>query len=164
MLDRNKNIVARDDFLAAMRNVANSVTIVTTDGPVGKNGATVSSFCSVSADPPTVLVCLNKSGSTSTSIRENGVFCVNILAEDQAAIAEKFASHLADKAVLFADPQWLSHPSGAPVLTNTTAFFCSVADLVEATSHDIIIGSVTAVSVGRSKPLIYLDRTYRKVT
>jgi flavin reductase (DIM6/NTAB) family NADH-FMN oxidoreductase RutF len=48
--------VARDPFIRAMRGVANSVAIVTTDGVAGRHGATVSAFCSVSADPPSVLV------------------------------------------------------------------------------------------------------------
>lgn len=49
----------RDDFIAAMRQIASTVAVVTTAGPGGKHGATVSSFCSVSADPPTMLVCLH---------------------------------------------------------------------------------------------------------
>ena len=163
MLDTNDNDTAREKFLTAMRNVANSVTVVTTDGPVGKNGATVSSFCSVSADPPTLLVCLNKSGSTSSSIRDNGHFCINILSQNQAEIAEQFANPEADKDTLFAGQEWNNHPGNAPSLKRTTAFFCSVSNIVEANSHDIIIGAVNSVSMGTHKPLIYLDRTYHKV-
>ena len=51
-------LVPREDFLRAMRCVASSVTVVTTDGPGGRHGATVSAFCSLSADPPSALVCL----------------------------------------------------------------------------------------------------------
>ncbi len=155
--------VDREEFLTAMRNVANSVTVVTTDGPAGKNGATVSSFCSVSADPPTLLVCLNKSGSTSTSIRENGHFCINILSDDQTGIAKQFATPGNDKDVLFSQTNWTNRMQGVPALVGVTAFFCSVSDIVEATSHDVIIGAVTSVSIGAHKPLIYLDRTYHKI-
>ena len=163
MLDSHDNFVVREDFLAAMRNVANSVTVVTTDGPAGRNGATVSSFCSVSADPPTLLVCLNKSGSTSLSIRNNGIFCINILSENQVRFAEQFARHTDNKLALFEDAEWEHQTGPAPSLAGATSFFCSVSDIVESTSHDIIIGSVTAVSMGRSNPLVYLDRTYRKI-
>lgn len=155
--------VDRTDFLAAMRNVANSVTIVTTDGLAGKNGATVSSFCSVSADPPTLLVCLNRTGSTSHSIRENGQFCVNVLSETQTEIAIQFASHDADKISLFKDERWTTGNGTSPSLRLATSFFCAINEIVEATSHDIIIGAVRSVSIGAHNPLVYLDQRYRKV-
>ena len=64
----------RQDFINAMRTVASSVSVVTTDGPVGRHGATVSAFCSVSADPPTLLVCLNSGSRIARTVAENGQF------------------------------------------------------------------------------------------
>ena len=82
---------ARADFVAAMRGVANSVTIVTTDGPAGRCGATVSAFASVSADPPMVLVCLHAQSTIAALAQENGVFCVNVLPEGAGELAVRFA-------------------------------------------------------------------------
>ena len=58
----------RTAFIHAMRGVAASVTVVTTNGKAGRRGATVSAFCSVSADPPTILVCLNKSSGIADAV------------------------------------------------------------------------------------------------
>lgn len=153
----------RETFLVAMRNVANSVTVVTTDGDAGRNGATVSSFCSVSADPPTLLVCLNRSGSTASTIRLNGRFCVNILPENHRETAQAFARPDTPKLELFAKTPWQHDVGPCPYLDDATAFFCDVSEVMEATSHDIFIGNVKAVNNGYSKPLIYLDQAYHSV-
>jgi len=70
-----------------MRQVAATVTVVTTDGPSGQAGATVSAFTSLSADPPSVLVCLRADSRIARAVQDNGVFCVNVLPED-AVVAE----------------------------------------------------------------------------
>ena len=70
--------VPRKSFISAMRRVASSVTVVTTDGPGGRHGATVSAFYSV-ADPPSALVCLKADSRIARSVSaRNGVFCVNV--------------------------------------------------------------------------------------
>ena len=83
----------RTAFIHAMRGVAASVTVVTKNGKVGRRGATVSAFCSVSTDLPTILVCLNKSSGIADAVAENGLFNVNILRNDQAMIARRFAGN-----------------------------------------------------------------------
>ena len=83
----------RTAFIHAMRGVAASITVVTTNGKAGRCEATVSAFCSVSADPPTILVCLNKSSGIGGVVAENGLFNVNILRNDQAMIARRFAGN-----------------------------------------------------------------------
>ena len=72
----------RNAFIHAMRGVAASVMVVTTNGKAGRRGATVSAFCSVSADPQTILVCLNKSSEIADAVAENSLFNVNILRND----------------------------------------------------------------------------------
>ena len=146
-----------------MRNVANSVTVVTTDGPAGKYGATVSSFCSVSADPPTVLVCLNFNGQTAHAIRQNGTFCVNVLSENMAATAELFAGvTIPGETSQFNQGYWIESETRDPQLPGITAFACEIIEIVEATSHLVFIGSVCAVQFSDKKPLLYLDRTFSK--
>lgn len=155
----------RDDFLSAMSNVANSVTVVTTDGSGGRFGATVSSFCSVSADPPQVLVCLNHSGQTANAVVENGVFCVNVLPESGSELAMIFAGQTTtDELEKFSDPKWKKEQFTSPLLEDVTAFQCTVKETVSSTSHFIIIGEVVKVVEGNAPPLIYLNRKFVKTT
>lgn len=155
----------REEFLSAMSNVANSVTVVTTDGPGGIHGATVSSFCSVSADPPTLLVCLNQLGSTAEAVLKNKVFCVNVLPEESSELAVIFAGHTSLKELdRFSHPDWHKDGVTPPFLRNVTAFQCEVTETVNATSHFVIIGRVTDITDGNHPPLIYLNRQYCRTT
>ena len=91
----------RTAFISAMRGVGASVTVVTTNGKARRRGATVSAFCSVSADPPTILVCLNGSSGIAEAVAENRLFNVNILRADQKVIAQRFSGrddgHVTDR-------------------------------------------------------------------
>src|SRR4030088_2324579 len=82
----------RAQFLDGMSRAAFCVNVVTTDGPAGRAGVTVSAMSSVSADgnSPTVLVCIHHQSRTAAAIVENGVFCLNILRDDQSDIADRF--------------------------------------------------------------------------
>jgi len=73
-------MTTRDTFLEGMSRAASTVSIVTSDGPAGKVGVTVSAMSSVSADSerPSLLVCVNKNSRSADVIRENGRFCVNV--------------------------------------------------------------------------------------
>ena len=154
---------AREEFLTAMRNVANSVTVVTTNGSSGKHGATVSAFSSVSADPPTVLVCLNSASSILKHVTENTRFCVNVLPETEEYVASRFAGFHDDE---FKDRFiGISHQNidnQPPMLDGATAFHCDLDQTVVSGSHVICIGLVTATRPVAASPLIYLDRKYHK--
>ncbi len=154
----------REQFLAAMRNIANSVTIVTTNGPAGTSGATVSSFCSVSADPPTVLVCLNRDSRTAQFIEQNNVFAVNVLPDNQEKLAKIFAG-LADtlEEDRFQHGEWIDGHDHLPMLKGATDFTCKVVEKVTATSHHIFIGEVTGINIGADSPLLYMDQKFLQV-
>ncbi|MGB0852629.1 MAG: flavin reductase family protein [Pikeienuella sp.] len=143
---------ARATFVSAMRGVANSVTIVTTDGSAGRRGATVSAFASVSADPPMILVCLHGQSTIAAKVRENGVFCVNVLPEGAGDLAVQFSGAT--------ETPWEGVPydgPGAPRLAGATAFSAQVASVTEQGSHVIIFGKVTDTTASGARPLIYLD-------
>ena len=114
---------ARGAFIDAMRIVANSVAVVTTDGPGGLQGATVSAFSSVSADPPTILVCLRSQSRIAHAVAENGAFCVNVLPQYAQEIAERFAGgqdmHFANR---FEGIGYECEPGFLPILHGATAF------------------------------------------
>ena len=158
--------VARDAFLGAMRRVASSVTIVTTDGDAGRHGATVSAFCSVSADPPSVLVCLKADSRIARSVAENGSFCVNVLKDSAGDLARRFATYGANAPVdRFAGVDVVTAPGRSAVLAAaTSAFSCRLIELHAAGSHLIAIGQVDEVQVGAEPPLAYLDGRYACVS
>jgi flavin reductase (DIM6/NTAB) family NADH-FMN oxidoreductase RutF len=155
--------VQREDFIAAMRRVASSVTVVTTDGTAGRFGATVSAFSSVSADPPTVLVCLFAQSRIARAISENGRFCVNVLPEESARIADRFAGR--------DDASVLDRFNGIPLnigydtpqIAGATVFDCVVDQSIVSSSHLIFTGNVRAVSDAGAAPLAYRDGGYHRV-
>lgn len=154
--------IDRDAFLSAMSNVANSVTVVTTMGKAGHHGATVSSFCSVSADPPSVLVCLNAEGMASDMVMANQTFTVTVLPQDQQHVALRFAgAH--DDAVDNRFDGIDIHPSGAPDVPGATRFHCVLSQIVRADSHWVFIGQVHRLVAGEAKPLVYLNRKFVSV-
>ncbi len=86
-------------FLQGMSMVAATVSVVSSDGVSGKAGVTVSAMSSVSADTekPTLLVCLNETSDSAKNVLENGVFCVNVLADTQALVSDVFAGRYTDR-------------------------------------------------------------------
>jgi flavin reductase (DIM6/NTAB) family NADH-FMN oxidoreductase RutF len=147
--------VDREEFIAAMRNVASSVSVVTTDGVAGRHGATVSAFCSVSADPPTVLVCLNATSKIAEYVRRNGVFRVNVLPDGATEIADRFAGkHDCNVSDRFEGLPLNGHFAGA------TSLSCALTQQVVEGTHLICIGRVEGVRLGTGLPLTYLAGKY----
>ena len=156
-------LVDRDVFIAAMRGVASTVTVVTTDGPAGRHGCTVSAFSSVSADPPSVLVCLNASNRITPMILQNGGFTVNILPDDAVEIAARFAgAHDADFPDRFTGIA-LAEASRSG-LACATALHCTTAQTMTAGSHEIVVGHVHDINGQAGLPLAYLDGAFHQVT
>lgn len=154
----------RARFLDAMSRVACSVHVVTTDGPAGRLGMTVSAMSSVSADGerPTVLVCAHHQSRSAAAIMENGVFCINVLRHDQSPIADCFAGRSGSDADKFACAQWSSGPTGTPRLDGALAAFeCRLLSAERVGTHHVFIGAVEAVATAGSGPtLIYANRSY----
>lgn len=155
--------VARGAFIAAMRQVAATVTVVSTDGPAGMAGATVSAFTSLSADPPSVLVCLRDDSHIARAVAANGVFCVNVLPEDAVDLARAFAARV-DEGMpnRFAGLEISQTPFG-PILPRATAFTCELGHRHVHGSHAICIGNVTDIFDAGEKPLTYMRGTYHIV-
>lgn len=154
---------ARDAFITAMRQVASTVTVVTTDGPAGQAGATVSAFNSLSADPPSVLVCLKADSRITKAVRGNGVFCVNVLPEDAEDLARCFAGAFDDTQSDRFDGLDVTVTQEGPILPRATAFSCSLNHVVVHGSHAICIGDVTGISNAGEQPLTYMSGTFHVV-
>jgi flavin reductase (DIM6/NTAB) family NADH-FMN oxidoreductase RutF len=153
---------SRDFFIQAMRHVACSVTVVTTDGPAGRHGATVSAFSSVSADPPTVLICLRTESRIGKQVLANGRFTVNVLAEENHHLARVFTGEFdVESPDRFAGQKLIELDGLSPGLEGATVFACELAKVVVEGSHSIFFGRVAHASTAQRAPLTYLDGSYR---
>ncbi len=157
--------VLRQQFLGGMSNAACTVNVVTTDGVAGRAGVTVSAMSSVSADTakPTLLVCVHHRSQAAEAIRENGVFCVNVLRDDQSYISDIFAGRFRgefdDK---FDCAEWSVQTTGAPrVVDPLVAFDCRLVHHDRVGTHYVFYGQVEDIFVAESgSPLIYANRAY----
>ena len=124
---------------------------------------TVSAFNSVSADPPIVLVCINKTASSCPLIQESGIFGVNILKTGQQNTSNDFANYKT-KDTRWNDVKYSTAVTGAPLLDEAMAVLdCKVVNAVEAGSHIVFFGEVQAVEVREGDPLMYFRGGYRTV-
>ena len=155
----------RDTFLQAMSLAASSVYVITTDGPAGKAGVTVSAVSSISADPdvPTLMACIHNQSPAAAAIRRNHVFCVNLLAQDQSEISDSFAGRTGkvgeDK---FDCATWVAGPGGSPMLENALAAFeCTLHHDLRVGTHHMFVGEVSEISHRQAgAPLLYGSRNY----
>jgi flavin reductase len=155
---------APDRFIAAMGMAATSVSVLTTDGPAGRYGLTVSAVASVSAEPPLLLVCLNRRNPAAAAVAGNGHFALSVLAVENRAFAETFSGRpLSGRPFDFANHQWEKGLCGAPVVGDAAAVFeCEVHETHEAGTHRIFIGRVVTARRGVQEPLVYASRAYRR--
>lgn len=158
-------MVTADEFKHVMRRWAGTVTIVTTRSGDQIHGLTATAFASLSATPPLVLVCVNRSARSHELIEESRVFCVNFLAPDMVELSNRFAGRLPMEE-RFAGVEHRSEATGAPVLENAIAFLdCRVSQVISGGDHTIFIGSVEAANVKRpdESPLLYFHGKYHKL-
>lgn len=161
-----KSAVPSQEYRDAMSHFAGAVHVVTTDGAAGRRGLTVSAAVSVSDNPPTLIVCLNRNRDENRLFAENGCFAVNTLCDDQLELARAFAGegHLPMEA-RFALGKWTELETGAPVLLGSRMTVdCVVTDVQAVHTHHVVFGEVVATGPAGQRPaLLYLDRQYRTV-
>lgn len=150
-------------FRDVIRHLASGVTIVTSSLQGEPVGLTATAVCSVSATPPMLLVSLTTTSQTAQGIAETGAFAVHLLPHRARMHAEQFAS----SGEHFAGVEYLSAPERRiPLLTNMLGWFlCDVEQSVTAADHVLFVGRVLRCQLGenRSDPLLYFDRSYRKL-
>jgi flavin reductase (DIM6/NTAB) family NADH-FMN oxidoreductase RutF len=155
---------ARVAFLQAMAEAATSVTLVTTEGPAGRFGVTVSAFASVSADPPMLLACINRKSPAANAIAVNRGFCVNVLSAAQSFLADVFAGRSERFAPYdFSCADWLRAEGGWRLDHAIATFDCALDRDVAAGSHQVLIGRVLATHRSAQPDmtsLVYSRRAY----
>jgi flavin reductase (DIM6/NTAB) family NADH-FMN oxidoreductase RutF len=148
------------EFRSALKDFASGVTIVTSADENGTPiGATVSSFASLSLNPPLVLVCLNGTSRTITSIRKRGAFAIHFLDRTQAELARWFASESGNK---FENCSHSFNAAGVPCLDDCgRRLECRVYTEYEGGDHLILIGLVEAApQMDGFEPLVFAQRSY----
>ena len=163
---RALNTVDPAQFREAMARMGAAVHVVTTAGAAGRAGFTATAVCSVSDQPPTLLVCLNGRSRGTPVLRENGVFCVNTLGADSEAIADMFAGRTgAALEERFQVGDWITLKTGAPVLrTAVVAFDCRTMEVRPVATHNIFFAAIEAIHFGPPVPaLVYHERAYKRV-
>ena len=144
-----------------MARLPAGVVVVSALHGTGYRGLTASSLVSISADPPMVLVGLEREATTRNAIVQAKAFNVSVLSRAQEFIAERFAGRA--PAV---DPAWREIPhrlgtNGIPLIQGCTAWLeCSLLAVHPAGDHDICVGQVDAAVQGSGDPLILWDRSF----
>lgn len=160
-------MIDRSIYRDAMARLGAAVSVVTTVGPEGRMGLTVSAICSVTDDPPTLLVCLNRDTDLNEVLKASGIVCVNTLAATQEDFSPLFAGFTdVPQAERFLAGQWTTLATGAPVLADAVVSFdCRVAQVTEVGTHSVFFCDVEALRTGSAhEGLIYFGRTYHRIT
>jgi flavin reductase (DIM6/NTAB) family NADH-FMN oxidoreductase RutF len=146
-------------FRIAMRRIASSVTVVTTNDDAGRfHGMAASAVISVSMEPPSMLVAVNKAASIHPVLIECNKFCVNVLCDAHGDLIHAFSStELREERFAFGD--WTEGPGGLPYLASAvSSLFCDVDKSIDYGTHTLFLGRVTSVSDGSdARPLIWLS-------
>jgi len=155
--------VTTQAFIDGMRQLAAGVTVVTTVLDGRRAGLTATAVCSVSAEPPQLLVCINRGAEAHDVVRASGRFAVNLLASEQQHLAHAFAGNAAIYGERrFEQACWTTLATGAPVLRDCVATFdCRLVEAVPAATHTVFIGRVEAVHIEPDlTPLVYAEGDY----
>lgn len=134
-------------FRAAMRQFVGQVCVVTAGLGDDRSGLVATSAVSLSMDPPSMLVCVNRTSSTYPLFEKYGHFGINVLSPEQQPIAERFSGIGGIKGAARYDlGKWIAGPTGAPLLTDAAvALDCEIEDMYDKATHAILVGRVRAV-------------------
>ncbi|WP_412080805.1 flavin reductase family protein [Streptomyces sp. SCL15-4] len=150
-------------FRSVLGRFCSGVTVVTAMGPTGPAGFTCQAFSSLSLDPPRVILCVSRASTSWPVIRSSAAFCVNVLAEEQRSLCERFARSGGEK---FDGVAWTASPDGAPRLKGATAWIdCRVHTEHDGGDHLVVIGDVRRLEAPADtpQPLLYYRGRYARL-
>ena len=159
-------MVDRQAFRDAMARLGAAVSVITTVREDGPCGVTASAVCSVTDDPPTLLLCINRDAELNETFKTSGILCVNTLSASQEALSPLFAGFTEmSQAKRFLVGQWTTLATGAPVLMDAVVSFdCRVVQSTEVGTHTVFFCEVDAIQAsGAHEGLIYFGRSYHRI-
>ncbi|RMD95470.1 MAG: flavin reductase [Calditrichaeota bacterium] len=154
--------VSSAEFKRTLGTFATGVTIVTIKNPQGIHGLTVNSFTSVSLNPPLILICIQKEGTSHQQMVATDAFVVNILSATQRELAERFARSDLGSQARFDKVKYKLNKRGIPILEDNLATLeCRIVDQFEGGDHTIFLAEVENTWAAEDKPaLVYYRRNY----
>ncbi len=158
-------MVSRELFRDGMSRFASGVVVVTTADERGYHGVTVSAFCSLSVEPPLILICIDRAIQSNRMIADAPAFIINILSRDQSFLAEQFSGRTP-----LADPAFKRVPHhlgtlGVPRIDGCLAWIeCRHWATYDGGDHTIFVGLVKGLTLGVSDdPLVYFNRQFTEL-
>jgi flavin reductase len=155
-----------DLFKSAMRRIASTVCVLTTLHDGKRWGMTATAVCSLTAEPPSLIACINRSATAHDAIMASQRICINILTEEQAETAKRLSGVLGHSGERrFEDEEWYALETGAPALRGAAvAFDCVVVESLAYKTHSVLVCLPRAIELGTVEmPLLYSDRNYTRV-
>tara|TARA_A100000164_G_scaffold223397_1_gene198086 strand:- start:1321 stop:1809 length:489 start_codon:yes stop_codon:yes gene_type:complete len=149
--------VTDDTFKELMKRFASGVTLITFENDGKYSGLTVSSFCSLSMNPPLILICIDKKIPSHNSLENGSSFGVNICNSEQGKLAWDFANSNVDKNELILSLNHKVTENKVPLLTDCLASMeCTIKEAYEGGDHTIFVGQIEQGNFNEeSEPLIY---------
>jgi flavin reductase len=151
-------------FKLGMRSLAHAVNIVTAAHGGHRYGMTATAVCSATAEPPTVLVCLNRNSATYGAVVKSKAFCVNVVRAEDSDLSNLFSGAQSGER-RFKSREWSKLATGSPALLDAlVSFDCRVIKKLAHGSHTIFLGQVQQVLFGKKgRPLLYAEGQYSKL-
>jgi flavin reductase (DIM6/NTAB) family NADH-FMN oxidoreductase RutF len=155
-------------FKQGMRALAAGVTVIASQDELGVYlGVTATAVTSLSAEPPSLLVCLNRATAMAETLRPNGAFSVNVLSDEQVDVAQAFGGQRGVRGMgRFAYGSWYRSTGDVPLLAGAcVSFECTVAEIMDWATHRVVVGQVCDVhfAAASSRPLVYHEGRYTTV-
>lgn len=151
------------EFRDGMARLGSAVNVITTAGDAGMAGFTATAVCSVTDQPPTLLVCMNRGSFSHPIFTGNGVLCVNALAASQQAVSAVFADRNLSLEERFEKVAWSAMTSGAPAIDGAlVSFDARITGTHEVGTHSVFFCEVIAIRRGDEGRggLVYFNRRY----
>ena len=159
-------MIDRKAYRDAMARLGAAVNVITTAGADGWRGFTASAVCSVTDDPPTLLLCVNRTSDSHEPLTMNRILCVNTLSAGQEDLSGIFAGMTGlQGAERFEHGTWSTLATGAPVLEGAVVSFdCRITDVTEVGTHTVFFAEVEAIQSSIAhEGLIYFGRAYHRI-
>lgn len=151
----------REDMLLAMRRLARSVTVISCSHGGQRYSMSATAVDSLSTEPPSLLICINRSASLYAPLDAGADFCVNVLSARHQGIAIDCSGRLKGEA-RFTTGDWQTSSHGVPYLHDAQAsLVCAQDGRFEYGTHTVFIGRLNEVLMsGEVDPLVYVDGAY----
>lgn len=158
-------MINTNDFRNGMSMLGSAVSIVTTTYENNHYGMTVSAVCSVTDDPPTLLVCINRNAWSHDFLISSGVLCVNVLSSSHQELSSDFANKSLSMANRFKSHKWSTLHTGSPALDEALVNFdCEITEVSTSGTHSVLFAQIKKMRSGKSTSgLIYFNRKYHVI-